>query len=481
MPRNLIAATLVAGVLGIAACAGGPTPATPSADDQLPGISASAQGADATYIVVFRSGVPDAPGLARQLVSQGGGRLRHTYQSALKGFSASLPAAALEGLRRNPHIELIEADQEMSIIATQTNATWGLDRIDQRNLPLSTTYSYDSDGTGVRSYILDTGIRAGHTGFGGRVSSGYTAISDGRGTDDCNGHGTHVAGTVGSGTWGVAKNTALVAVRVLDCSGNGTTSGVIAGIDWVTANHVKPAVANMSLGGGASSALDAAVANAVAAGVTFVVAAGNNNRNACNYSPARAPSAITVGATTSSDARASYSNFGSCLDIFAPGSGITSAWHTSNTATSTISGTSMASPHVAGAAALYLDANPGASPAAVTSALTGDATTGKVTSAGTGSVNRLLFVAGGSVEPPPPPPSGITLAVSMTKVKGNNFANLAWAGAGSSVNVKRDGATIATVSGTGFADALGKGGGSRSYQVCNAGTTTCSPVVNVSY
>ena len=485
MPRNLMAAILVAGGVGLGACTESPTPVMPSAENQLQGISASAQGADATYIIVFRDGVRDVPGLARQLVAQGGGTLGHTYQSALKGFSASMPAAAVEGLRRNPNVELVEADQEMSIVTTQSNATWGLDRIDQRDLPLSTTYSYDVDGTGVRSYILDTGIRASHTGFGGRVSSGFTAINDGRGTEDCNGHGTHVAGTVGSATWGVAKNTALVAVRVLNCRGSGTTSGVIAGIDWVTANHLKPAVANMSLGGGASTALDNAVANAVAAGVTFVVAAGNSNANACNYSPARAPSAVTVGATTSSDARAAYSNYGSCLDIFAPGSGITSAWHTNNTATNTISGTSMASPHVAGAAALYLDDNPGASPAAVATALTGNATTGKVTGAGTGSPNRLLFVGTGGGEPPPPPPppppSGIALGVNMTKVRGNNFANLSWSGAEASVDVFRDASEIATVNGTSYVDALGKGGGTHSFQVCNAGTTTCSPVVTVSY
>jgi subtilisin family serine protease len=262
--------------------------------------------------------------------------------------------------------------------------------------------------------------------------------------------------------------------------GSGTTSGVVAGIDWVADNAVKPAVANMSLGGGASTAIDDAVAGAVSAGVTFVVAAGNSNANACNYSPARAPSAITVGATTSSDARASYSNFGTCLDIFAPGSSITSAWYTSNTATNTISGTSMASPHVAGAAALYLDANPTASPAAVTSALTGNATTGKVTVAGTGSPNRLLYT--GTATQEPPPQTGIVLSVTMSKNRGSNIATLAWTGAGSSVDVFRNGSKIATVNATSFVDSsLGKGVGSRSYQVCNAGTSTCSAVVNVSY
>jgi subtilisin family serine protease len=279
----------------------------------------------------------------------------------------------------------------------QTGATWGIDRIDQRDLPLSTTFSYVNTGLGVTAYIVDTGIRLSHTQFTGRVSSGYDAI-DGGSADDCNGHGTHVAGTVGGTTVGVAKGVSLVAVRVLDCGGSGTWSGVVAGVDWVAANAVKPAVANMSLGGGASTTLDDAVARAINAGVTFVVAAGNGNTGgkaqpACNYSPARVPAAITVGATGSTDAKASYSNYGTCVDIFAPGNSILSAWYTSDTAGNTISGTSMASPHVAGVAALYLQSNGAASPATVSNALTSGATVGKVTNAGTGSPNRLLFTA----------------------------------------------------------------------------------------
>jgi len=277
---------------------------------------------------------------------------------------------------------------------TQSNATWGLDRLDQRDLPLNATYSYDKTGSGVTAYIIDTGIRLSHNDFGGRATSGYDAI-DGGSADDCNGHGTHVSGTVGGTTYGVAKGVRLVAVRVLDCGGSGSNSGVIAGVNWVTSNHAagQPAVANMSLGGGVSTALDQAVSNSIADGVTYALAAGNSNANACNSSPARTPNAITVGATTSSDARASYSNYGTCLDVFAPGSNITSAWSTSNTATNTISGTSMASPHVAGAAAVYLEGNPGATPAQVASALSGAATTGKVTSPGSGSPNRLLYSA----------------------------------------------------------------------------------------
>ncbi len=254
----------------------------------------------------------------------------------------------------------------------------------------------------MHAYIIDTGIRASHSDFGGRVSGGYTAINDGNGTNDCQGHGSHVAGTVGGNTHGVAKAVRLHPVRVLGCDGSGSNSGVIAGIDWVRSNHVKPAVANMSLGGGASSAVDTAVTNAVGAGVVVVVAAGNESQNACNVSPARAAAVLTTGATTSSDARSSFSNYGSCVDLFAPGSSIVSVGISSNTATATLSGTSMASPHACGVAALYLAANPNASASGVMSALVGNATTGVVTGAGTGSPNRLLYSLFGSTPPPPP-------------------------------------------------------------------------------
>jgi subtilisin family serine protease len=374
------------------------------------------------YIVVLKDDVADVEGESVRLSREFGGDRNggHTYQRALKGFSVRLNEQQAARLADDPNVEFVEEDSIVSLGATQTNATWGLDRIDQRDLPLNATYNFNATGSGVRAYIVDTGIRATHVEFGGRVVSGFTAINDGLGTNDGNGHGTHVAGTVGGSTWGVAKNVTLVAVRVLDSSGSGTNSGVIAGVDFVTSNHQagQPAVANMSLGGGASSALDTAVANAVTDGVTFAVAAGNENQNACNVSPARTASAITVGSTTTTDARSSFSNFGTCVDIFAPGSSITSAWRTSDTATNTISGTSMATPHVAGVAALFLETNPTASPATVTAAIINSSTLNHVTNAGTGSPNRLLFsLLTGAPPPTPtptptPPPTGTELLLN---------------------------------------------------------------------
>jgi subtilisin family serine protease len=317
------------------------------------------------------------------------GKLKHVYKHALNGFSVEMSEADAEAMSQDYRVRFVEEDGVMTADTTQTNPPWGLDRIDQRNRPLSGTYTYNWTGSGVRVYVIDTGIRTTHTQFSGRASNVFDAFG-GNGAD-CNGHGTHVSGTVGGSTYGVAKSALLRGVRVLDCNGSGSTSGVIAGVDWVTNNHINPAVANMSLGGGASSALDSAVNNLSNSGVPVAVAAGNSNANACNSSPARAANAITTGSTTSTDARSSFSNFGTCLDIFAPGSSILSAWFSSDTATATLSGTSMASPHVAGVAALYKQANPSASATTVRNAIVNNATVNVITNAGTGSPNRLLY------------------------------------------------------------------------------------------
>jgi subtilisin family serine protease len=372
-------------------------PATDRVAAPAPSLGAAARSGTipGSYLVVFKSSVADAPGLARQLVGAHGGSLRFTYSSAIKGFAADLPDRAAAALQRNSSVSYVEPDATVELYGAGTEPSppsWGLDRVDQRALPLSASYTWGTSGTGVHVYIIDTGIRTTHQDFGGRASWDFSSVKGKDAGIDCHGHGTHVAGTIGGTSYGVAKGVSLHAVKVLDCAGDGRWSGVIAAIDWVTANAMKPAVVNLSLGGLFNQTMNDAVAASVASGITYSVAAGNAATDACTFSPASEPTALTVGATFWTDAKAGYSNVGSCVDLFAPGSFINSDWNASDTATAQLSGTSMATPHVAGAAALYLETHSSASPAAVAAALVGTATQGRVTGLPTGTANLLLFV-----------------------------------------------------------------------------------------
>jgi subtilisin family serine protease len=393
--------------LAVPACTDDGGPAEPTSGPALIPMASVGSGPTSgaipgSYIVVFRPEVSNAADLARQLVGAAHGTLRYTYGSAIKGFAAELPGNAVEALRHNPNVAYVEQDGTVELFGGGTQpappAPWGLDRVDQRALPLSASYTWGTSGTGVHVYIIDTGIRTTHQDFGGRASWAFSSVKGKDADIDCHGHGTHVAGTVGGTRYGVAKDVSLHAVKVLDCAGSGRWSGVIAGVDWVTANAQKPAVANMSLGGNYHQAMNDAVAGSVASGISYSLAAGNSATDACAISPASEPTAITVGATAKTDARALFSNIGSCLELFAPGTFITSAWNTSDTASKTLSGTSMATPHVVGAAALYLETHPTASPATVASYLLGAATRDQITDAGIGSPNLLLFT-GGSATP----------------------------------------------------------------------------------
>jgi subtilisin family serine protease len=346
------------------------------------------------YIVVYKSKYKMAKHEkdVTHTIGNRGGRIKRVFKSSLNGVSVSLDKQALEAVRQDPNVAYVEADMEiqlddslLSAASVQTGATWGLDRIDQKNTPLNGSYEYTNTGEGVNVYVIDTGIRSTHSEFGGRVTLSYDTVGDGQNGLDCQGHGTHVAGIIGGSTYGVTKDVNLYAVRVLDCDGYGTTSSVIAGIDWVAQNHISPAVANLSLGGSGSTALDTAINNLINSGVITVVSAGNSNNNACNYSPARVDKAITVGSTTSDDARSSFSNYGSCVDIFAPGSSIKSSLASSDTASGTLSGTSMASPHVAGVAALFLQNHPSASVDTVTNVILSTATENEISDVGTNS------------------------------------------------------------------------------------------------
>ena len=356
---------------------------------------------DGRYIVVLEEDTTArASAGAEETAEEEGGEVEHRLGSALEGFTAELPDEAVEALREDPDVAYIEVDQRVRALGTQSRAPWGLDRVDQRGRRLDGRYHYRANGRGVTAYVIDTGIRASHREFRGRVAKGVSIIRDGRGTADCNGHGTHVAGTLGGRKYGVAKRVTLRPVRVLRCGGWGRTSQVVAGIDWVTRHHKNgPAVANLSIGSGPSRAMDNAVQRAFDDGIAFVVAAGNEGGDACDVSPSSAPAAISVAATRRNDARSAFSSYGKCVDVFAPGTAITSAWYRSNKDIATISGTSMASPHVAGAAALYLQRHPDATPQQVTTVLLDRAVTGKVRGR-RGSPDRLLQTDITSVPPP---------------------------------------------------------------------------------
>ncbi|MFD3678697.1 S8 family serine peptidase [Streptomyces sp. NPDC058613] len=395
--------------IAVAALALGAAAALPAsaADSGAQGVIENAGAAGSvpgSYIVTLKdSAARSTADSGKAVAKRYGAKIDRTYSAALNGYSVEVSEAQARKLAADPAVKSVVQNRTFTVNATQPNPpSWGLDRIDQRALPLNQSYTYpDKAGEGVTAYVIDTGVRITHQDFGGRASYGYDAIDNDNTAQDGHGHGTHVAGTVGGGAYGVAKKAKIVGVRVLNNQGSGTTAQVVAGIDWVTRNAVKPAVANMSLGGGADSALDTAVRNSIASGITYAVAAGNETADASTKSPARVAEAITVGATTNTDAKASYSNYGSILDIFAPGSSITSTWGTGDTATNSISGTSMASPHVAGAAAVYLSLNPGSTPAQISAGLVAAATPNVVTSPGTGSPNRLLHIGAGTTPPGP--------------------------------------------------------------------------------
>ena len=466
----------VAAVVVVAAAMGAPANAAP-AEGTILGAGAPAA-IPGSYIVVLHNAAVSRDGVdasARDLARRHGGTVGRTYRHALRGFEARLSEAAARRLAADPSVRYVQQNHMVSLAATQSpTPSWGLDRIDQRNLPLNNSYTYPTTASNVRAYIIDTGIRFTHQDFGGRAVSGRDTFDNDNDATDCHGHGTHVAGTVGGTSFGVAKGVTLVGVRVLSCIGSGSNAQVIAGIDWVTGDHDpgELAVANMSLGGSFDQATNNAVTASIADGVSYAIAAGNDSgADACNTSPASAPNAITVGATGMNDARASFSNIGTCLDIFGPGVSITSAWLTSDTATNTISGTSMATPHVAGVAALILSANPSFTPQQVRDRMVANATTGVVTNPGAGSPNRLLFVDNGGV-----PGNDFSISVSPASGAANpggsvsaTVATATTSGSAQTVNLSASGLPAGAMAS--FAPASVTSGGSSTLTISTSAST----------
>ena len=398
--RSALLALLAAG-LGASACA--PASSDEAASEGSADITAASspkfierKGSRPDEFIVVLASSQLAQTRIPSLAARYNAQVFQTYETVLSGFAARMTEADARQLAQDPAVKYVQRNGQKHTSEVQPNATWGIDRVDQVSLPLDKQYAYTLTGRGVNAVVIDTGVDRAHPAFGGRVAAGFNALSTGAVDDvtDNNGHGTHVAGTIASNTWGLAKQATIIPVRVCDASGNCNDADIVKAVDWVTKNVAKPAVVNMSLGGpvdGTTDVLEAAMRASIASGITYVVAAGNDSADACSYSPSRIAETITTGATSSNDRRSYFSNYGTCVDVFAPGSSITSARRNSTGSTS-MSGTSMASPHVAGAVALFLEGTPAATPAEMADIVRRNATPDKVGSPGSGSPNFLLHV-----------------------------------------------------------------------------------------